>query len=143
MFHVKHRSGSGHVPFHVKHFVNRSNEGPLLSDTEFAEDDIEDVFDVDPTEQSAKGIRRSPELLGRELFALTHNGDRPAQRVGRILDEHPLALPRDQSSLASAEIALRETHQRLDQFGQAYAAPGGNPELGHWPTLGVGRSGAW
>jgi hypothetical protein len=54
MFHVKQRSGNGPVPFHVKHFVNRLNEGLLLSNTEFAEDDVEDVFDVDPTEQSAE-----------------------------------------------------------------------------------------
>jgi hypothetical protein len=79
MFHVKHRSGSGPVPFHVKRFVNRLNEGLLLSNTEFAEDDIEDVFDVDPAKQSAEGIGRSPELLGGEFFALAHYGDRPAQ----------------------------------------------------------------
>src|SRR5262245_57758342 len=104
MFHVKHRSGSDPVPFHVKRFVNRLNEGLLLSNTEFAEDDIEDVFDVDPTEQSAEGIGRGPELLGSEFFALTHHSDRPAQRIGGVLHKHPLPLPRDQATLATAKI---------------------------------------
>ena len=49
MFHVKRsRSGTGTGLFHVKQSVNRLNERILLSDAEFPEDDVENVFDVDP-----------------------------------------------------------------------------------------------
>src|SRR5690242_8589113 len=138
MFHVKRGADTG-APFHVKHSVNRLNERILLSYTELAEDDIEDVFNIDPTEQPAKGVRCGPEFFGGEFLALADHGDRPAQRICRVLDEHPLPLPCDQASFAAAKIVLRETHQGLDQFGETGAVPGGNPELGHWPTLGIDR----
>src|SRR5882724_6186253 len=58
MFHVKRGSWAGPALFHVKRFVNRLNEGILLSHTELAEDDVEDVFDIDPAKQPAEGIGR-------------------------------------------------------------------------------------
>src|SRR5262245_28739780 len=54
-----------------------------------------------------------------------------------------MPLPHDQAPFASAKIVLRKAHQRLDQLGEASAASGGNPELGHWPTLGIDRRGTW
>lgn len=75
MFHVKQAAHSGcrfHVSretsepaFHVKQSVNRLNEGILLSDTEFPEDHVEYVLDIDPTQQPSEGIGRGTELFGR------------------------------------------------------------------------------
>ena len=49
MFHVKRRLREPEpAVFHVKQSVNRLNERILLSDTEFPEDDVENVFDIDP-----------------------------------------------------------------------------------------------
>ena len=64
--------------FHVKHFVNRLNEGILLTDTELAEDDIENVLDINPAEQPSEGVGRGPELFGGQFLALADHGDRPA-----------------------------------------------------------------
>jgi hypothetical protein len=59
LFHVKHRSSSLSQMFHVKRYVRTDwfhakprlggmNEVILLPYTEFPEDDVQDVFDVDP-----------------------------------------------------------------------------------------------
>ena len=56
--------GNQRATFHVKQSVNRLNEGILLSDTEFPEDDVQDVLDVDPAEQATERICGRPELFG-------------------------------------------------------------------------------
>src|SRR6185312_10754007 len=74
MLHVKHRDSS--VPmFHVKPGslvpVNRLNqELALLSDAELAEDDVQNVLDVDPAEQSPQRIGSGTKVLRSEFFAL-------------------------------------------------------------------------
>ena len=140
MFHVK-LGWENPALFHVKQSVNRLSEASLLSDTELPEDDVENVFDINPAEQPAQRIGCGPELLRGEFFALANHCDGAPQRICGLPDQHPLPLARDRACLARTEIALGESNQRRDQLRQSGAAPGGNPELGQWPTSAIGRAG--
>ena len=46
----------------------------LLSNTEFAEDDVQDILDIDPTKQAPEGISGGPQIFGREFLALSDDG---------------------------------------------------------------------
>ena len=50
----------------------------LLADTEFPENLVENIFDIDPAEQAAQRLRRRPEFFGDQLVAL------PRDRQGAL-----------------------------------------------------------
>src|SRR5436190_23225848 len=94
--------------FHVKPRFPWLNEVILLPYTKLPEDDIENVFHVNPAEQPPQGKRRCPQLLGGQFLALADHGDAALERIRRPLHELPLPLARNQASSASPDTILRE-----------------------------------
>ena len=88
------------------------NEEILLSDTKITKDLVQDILDVDPTEQSAQRIGGRPQLLGGEFLALLEHRHAALQRSHGLLQQFALPLPADQATLLRAEIFLRKPDQR-------------------------------
>jgi hypothetical protein len=84
------------------------NLNPLLPDTKFPEDHIEDILDIDPTKQLSQGLNRQPQILGSEFLTLPNHRYATLQRNRGLLQQLTLPLPADQASLPGAKIILRK-----------------------------------
>src|ERR1700755_864588 len=93
------------------------NQEILLSYTEFPENHIQDILDIDPAKQPAQGKSRRPQILRREFLALLQHVYAALQRDGRLPQQLPLPFPGDQTTLALSEKVLRENDQGGDQPG--------------------------
>ena len=49
------------------------NKEILLTNTEFPEDHIQDILDIDPAQQPSQGMSRGSEVFGCKLLALADN----------------------------------------------------------------------
>src|ERR1700733_11409791 len=105
------------------------NMQSLLTYIQLAKEQIQDVLDIDPAEQSPERMGRTAQLLGGELLAVRHHLYAALQRNRCLLQQFSLPLPSDQAALPRPEIIPRECHQRCDQILNPVAPPGGNPEL--------------
>src|SRR6516164_166613 len=104
--------------FHVKHSQRRpprcfrNRPRPLinvnglgsssLTDTKFAKDHVENVLDIDPTQQPPQSIGGPPQLLGRQFLTLSDYAGAPPQRFRGLPQQRPLPLPGDQASFLTA-----------------------------------------
>jgi hypothetical protein len=103
--------------FHVKHLGSRSPA--LLSNAEIAENDVKNVFDVDPTGQAPQGSTRQAKLLGQDFLPPRRGLVQGAiQCRDGILQRATVSLPRDQRRLGRSEILprmLRKSRQELTE----------------------------
>ena len=112
MFHVKHRGPIGRV-------------NDSFTNAELAEDDVEDIFHVDPAGQPAKSSRRRAQLFGNEFFAPGRaKRQRTVERRGGILQGAAVARPRNDGTLGDGEIVGGIGGQRGDQAIQALRPSG-------------------
>src|SRR5882757_3348400 len=111
--------------------VSRETTRPGLSlpDAEFPEDDVEEVFDIDPADQPAQRKGRPAEFLSGQFLAPPDHVDAAAKRPDCLLQQLALPCAADQASLAGPEIVVREADQGGDQFRNPIAAGGRDPEL--------------
>ena len=82
MFHVKRTLGA---LFHVKQCINRMNKASLFADTEFPEDHVKNILNVNPAEQPPQGICRHPQILSSELLTLPDGPDAAPQRNSGLM----------------------------------------------------------
>ena len=82
-----------------------------LSDTEVAENDVEDVLDVHASRKPAKRPRGQPQFLGQQ-FLSPANGQRAAQRLRDLLEGQPMPFPRHQRWLTRRQRVTCEIGQR-------------------------------
>ncbi len=61
-----------------------SRETGLFADTEFAENNVQQILDIDPPCQSPQRMHRKPQLLGDQFIALPGHLFGPAQRRGSV-----------------------------------------------------------
>src|SRR5262245_4216669 len=93
-----------------------------LPDTKLAEDHVQNVFDVDATEQPAKRCACRPQLLCSELLAFVDHVERSPQRRGRVLQQSTLPCAGDESRVARTEIGLSKSDNCTDQIRNAITA---------------------
>src|SRR6266849_2856215 len=106
------------------------NQEILLSYTEFSEDDVQNVLDIDPAKQPSQRMNRRSQILRGEFLALPDSPDAPLQRNRRLLQQLSLPLPADQAGLTRTKIILRERNQGRDQLLNSVAAAGRNGKVG-------------
>src|SRR5437899_3541846 len=72
MFHVKRPAPEPgtRAMFHVKHPPYEMNEEILLANTKIPKDHIQNVLNVDPSQEPAQGMSSNPQILRREFLAL-------------------------------------------------------------------------
>jgi hypothetical protein len=63
---------------HVKLFVNHNCQ-KSLSDTELPEDYVQQILDVNPTQQAPQRSRRQTQILRGQLLAMFDGADAPLQ----------------------------------------------------------------
>ena len=97
--------------FHVKQARFR-----LLADAELAEDDVEDVLDIDPAKQATKRGRGPPQFLCGKLLALPDHIDAALEAHNSLLEQSTLPGPADQASLTGSKIVVCEADQGGDQL---------------------------
>src|SRR5215468_1614750 len=96
----------------------RSNaSGESLADAEIAEDHLQDFLNIDPAGQSPEGSRRQPKFLGHDILArrLRCFRQRAVERLDRLPQRHPMALPGDQHILTRPERVAGMRRQRRDE----------------------------
>ena len=77
----------------------------LLPDAEVPENDVQNILDVDPASQPPERSRREPKFLGDDVLAAAL-GERPAQRLGGLAQQHAMPLAGDQRGLAAGQHRL-------------------------------------
>src|SRR5258705_12944933 len=95
--------------FHVKQVAIAKEV--LLTYTELAEDEVENVLDVHTPQQPSQGVCRQSKLFRRQLLALPHHCDTASKRSRSLLQEYSLSGSADQSALGTAKVAPGETDQ--------------------------------
>jgi hypothetical protein len=96
VFHVKHPvpevKGVSRETQPVPSARYMMNQEILLPYTKLSEDHIKDILDIHPTQQSAQGMRRDPQLLGSEFLSDFDDLNAAPQRSGSFLQQ--FSLPR-------------------------------------------------
>ena len=92
------------------------NKEILFTYTEFPEDLVENILNVDPTKKPSQGARRPSQLLGRQFLTPTDDVNAAMQHFSGLLQQLPLPRPADQAVLPHAEKILGKPHQSPDQF---------------------------
>src|SRR6266853_704080 len=133
MFHVKQRVAV-HL-FHVKQPADKMNEEILLTYTKLAEDNVENILNIDAPQQPSQRMRRCPELFRGEFLTSSDHLYAAMQRNRRLLQQLPLPGPADQPTLTGAEIILGEPDQSRDQLRKPIAAAGRNSKAGFRPPM--------
>src|SRR3977135_2781935 len=88
---------------------------PLLTDTEIAEDDVQNILHIHPAKELTECSGRQPQLLRHDFLpAVLRGAVRVLQREQGFLEVRALALTRHQGGLGSEE-ARGETHERVNQ----------------------------
>ena len=72
----------------------------LLTDTELPENHVQDVLDIDPSQQPPERISRRPQFLRGQLLALLQSRQCCVATNGRLPQQFALTLPADQPALA-------------------------------------------
>jgi hypothetical protein len=83
----------------------------LLTYTKVSENAIKDILDVDPPEQPSQCLGSGPKVFRHQFFALASLTNAALQQIRRLLQQFPLSLPADQTTLPRAEIILRKPDQ--------------------------------
>jgi hypothetical protein len=76
------------------------NEEILLSYTKVPKNHIQNILEVDPSQQPSQRMSRYPQILRREFLPLPDNAYAAVQRSCRLLQQFPLPRPADQAALA-------------------------------------------
>src|ERR1043166_6238468 len=106
------------------------NVGLLLPYTEFPENLVQDVFNVNSPKQPSERLRRRPQIFRDELLPLSARGIYAAlQRSRRLAQQCALPLPADQPAFVGTDIDPCEADQRRDQPVHAIAASRRNLEF--------------
>src|SRR5215472_5734264 len=92
-------------------FVNQS-----FANAEFAKDDVENVFDIDPAGETAKRRRSRSQLLGYQLFAALLSLSQSALKRGNGFLQG-VAMPRagHKRRFGGGEERIAEGAERRDQ----------------------------
>src|SRR5215203_2310452 len=98
------------------------NQELSLANTELAEDNIENVFDVNTAEQPAQGKVSGAQILRREFLSLLHRLNAAMQRSRGIHQQRALALPCDEGTLVRAQRVLGECNDPGQQVADAIAS---------------------
>src|SRR5262245_3918416 len=109
-----------------------TRQGPpaLLADTEIAENDIENVFDIDPPGQSAKGSRSGLQLLGQQVFlARDVMPQCSAQCIARTFERAPMALAGHEGRFAANQKRFGMLGEGSQKSVNAFARDSRNIEL--------------
>jgi hypothetical protein len=116
MFHVKHLE----VPdcwAYPQTLPGDRRSGSLFADAKIAEDDVENVLDIDASGQPAERLTGGAQLLGQQIFA-AGKCERALQSGERILQSAAVALAGEQSRFGAGQHALglggEGGQQRLD-----------------------------
>ena len=89
----------------------------------------EDVFDVDPSQQSTTGMSRGAKFFSSQLFAFADQLQTPLQARQCADQQIALSCPRNDRALAGAKEVCRKPDQGTDQLCDAIAPAGRDPEL--------------
>ena len=101
------------------HGVNQS-----FTNAEIAENNVEDVLDIDPAGQPAERRRRRPQFLGDQLFAPgAALGQRPVQRRNGVLQRPAVTGAGHEGGFCGREIIPGEGRER--RYECIRASPGG------------------
>src|SRR4051794_9331357 len=105
------------------------NQGLLLTYTKFPKDFVENILDVDASQQASQRIGGSPEFLRNELLTSVDRLHAALQRTLRCAQQLALPLAGDHADIARTKIILGVSDQCRDQTLKAVASFGRNPEV--------------
>ena len=88
-------------------------------DAEVAEDDVQNVLDVDPAGQAAESVGGNAEFLSEEVFGKRRLGT--GKGGASVLKGEPLSGARDERRLGCAEQGLGLLLQRGNQISRPTA----------------------
>src|SRR6185312_7562845 len=106
----------------------------LLSYAELAENHVQDILDIDPTQQASKAEGSRPQFFGGQFFPLLDQA--ALQGIARVLQQLPLTGAGDQTTLPRPEERSGKFHQRRNQLRDPVTAPRRDGKVGSqlcWP----------
>src|ERR1700722_4348293 len=100
----------------------------LLTNAEFLENHVQDIFDVNPPEQAAERLSRRPQLFRQKFFPRSHRRYAALKRIRSVLQQFSLPLAADQGPLARPEIIPHKRRESGNQLRNSIASAGRNSE---------------
>src|ERR1700685_2943593 len=88
----------------------------LLTYTEFPKDDVENVLDINPAQQSPQRNRRPSQFFRSEFLTAFNHRNAALQHIRRLPQQFPVSLAPDQTVLARPEKIPRKDHDGRNQL---------------------------